>query len=243
MYDRPETAAANDRLWQGVRTRLGYGPERLTREGDPRDHWKDPELLLSQTCGLPYRSWLHDKVSLVGTPVCDLADCPPGHYYSVIIARHDDPRGDPADFADAVLAYNEALSQSGWAAPQGWAAARGFAFDRTRRTGSHANSAQAVADGRADIAALDALSWRLMARTDGVGARLRVIGRTEAAPALPWITAATRDPAPIRAALSGALAALPPEDRDTLGITGLVEIPAAAYRALPLPAPPASEPA
>ena len=25
MYDRPETAAANDRLWQGVRERLGQG--------------------------------------------------------------------------------------------------------------------------------------------------------------------------------------------------------------------------
>ena len=70
---------------------------------------------------------------------------------------------------------------------------------------------------------------------------MRAIARTEPAPALPWITAATRDPAPIRAALAAALAALPPADRDTLGITGLVDIPAAAYRALPLPAPPASE--
>ena len=56
MYDRPETAAANDRLWQGVRTRLGEGPEHLVRAGDPWEHWQSPDLLLSQTCGLPFRS-------------------------------------------------------------------------------------------------------------------------------------------------------------------------------------------
>jgi ABC-type phosphate/phosphonate transport system substrate-binding protein len=241
MYDRPETAAANDRLWQGVRARLGAGPEHLLREGDLWDHWQSPDLLLSQTCGLPYRSRLHGKVNLVGTPVCDLADCPPGHYCSVFVARRDDPRDDPRDFAGAVLAYNEALSQSGWAAPQGWAAERGFAFERVRRTGAHANSARAVAEGRADIAALDALSWRLMARSDSFAQGLRVIGRTDPTPALPWITAGTRDPAPIRAALTAALAALSAEDRDTLGISGLVEIAPEAYLAQPIPSPPASE--
>jgi len=241
MYDRPETAAANDRLWQGVRARLGEGPEHLVREGDPWEHWQSPDLLLSQTCGLPFRSRLHDKVNLVGTPVCDLPDCPPGHYYSVFVARRDDPRADPRDFAGAVLAYNEALSQSGWAAPQAWAAERGVAFARVLRTGAHANSARAVAEGRADIAALDALSWRFMTRTDRFAQDLRVIGRTGSTPALPWITAATRDPAPIRAALAAALAGLPVEDRDTLGISGLVEIAPEAYLAQPLPAPPASE--
>ncbi|RXV66127.1 hypothetical protein C6W92_05680 [Roseovarius sp. A46] len=241
MYDRPETAAANDRLWQAVRARLGEGPECLTREGDLWTQWQSPDLLLSQTCGLPYRSRLYDKVNLVGTPVCDLPDCPPGQYYSVFVARRDDPRDDPQAYAQAVLAYNEPLSQSGWAAPQAWAAARGFAFTETLRTGAHAASAQAVADGRADIAALDALSWRFMARTDRFADALRVIGRTDPTPALPWITAATRDPAPIRAALSAALLAMPPEDRDTLGISGLLEVAPEAYLALPIPAPPASE--
>ncbi len=241
MYDRPETAAANDRLWQAVRARLGEGPEALTRDGDLWAQWTHPDLVLSQTCGLPYRACLHDKVALVGTPVCDLPDCPPGQYYSVFVARRDDPRDDPQDYAQAVLAFNDGLSQSGWAAPQAWAAARGFGFDRVRRTGGHALSVEAVAGGRADIAALDALSWRFMARTDRFARELRVIGRTDPTPALPWITAATRDPAPVRAALSEALAAMPPEDRDTLGISGLVEAAPDAYLALPIPAPPASE--
>lgn len=241
MYDRPETAAANDRLWQGVRDRLGQGPARLMRGGDLWAQWTDPELVLSQTCGLPYRARLHDRVRLVATPVLDLPDCPEGRYYSVFVVRADAPRAHPRDFADAVLAYNEPLSQSGWAAPLAFAAAHGFAFGPTRRTGAHRLSAQAVADGRADIAAIDALTWALIARHDRFAGALRVIGRTDPTPALPFITAMTRDPAPIRAALSEAVAALSAADRATLGLRGVTVLPPEAYRALPIPAPPAAD--
>lgn len=241
MYDRPETAAANDRLWQGVRDRLGYGPEHLTRGGDLWDHWEHPELVLSQTCGLPFRTRLRDRVQFVAAPVFDLPDCPEGHYYSHFVVRADDPRGDPAEYADAVLAYNEAVSQSGWAAPQAWAAARGFAFARVLGTGAHVNAARAVAEGRADIAAIDALSLRIIARHEGYAARLRVIGRTDPSPAMPYITAITRDPAPIRAALGEALAALSGADRAALGLSGLAALAPEDYFAVPNPVAPAAD--
>jgi ABC-type phosphate/phosphonate transport system substrate-binding protein len=241
MYDRPETAAANDRLWQGVRDRLGEGPAHLARGGDPWADWQSPDLILSQTCGLPYRARLHGQVALVASPVYDLPDCPAGHYYSVFVARADDPRATARDFAGAVLAYNEALSQSGWAAPQAYAAAQGFAFGPGLRSGAHRRSAQAVAEGRADIAALDALSWLLMTRHDGFARDLRVIGRTGPSPGLPYITASGRDPAPIRAALSAALAALAPDDRATLGLRGVTYLAPEHYLALPVPAPPAAD--
>ena len=70
MYDRPETQAANDRLWTLVRANSDDPlPPALTRGEDPWDHWQAPDLTLSQTCSLPYRARLHDKVALVGTPV------------------------------------------------------------------------------------------------------------------------------------------------------------------------------
>ncbi|MFN3646541.1 MAG: hypothetical protein ACK4S2_08505, partial [Gemmobacter sp.] len=64
MYDRPEVQAANDRLWAGIRDRLRAAglaaPETLVRGRWPLwDHWTAPDLVLSQTCGLPYRSRLH----------------------------------------------------------------------------------------------------------------------------------------------------------------------------------------
>lgn len=241
MYDRPETAAANDRLWHAVRSRLGFGPEALLRDSDLFAQWAAPDLVLSQTCGLPFRTRLRGRVRLVATPVYDLPDCAPGQYVSHFVVRRDDPRQDPRDHADGTLAYNEAGSHSGWAAPAGWAQARGFAFARTVRTGAHLDSARAVAEGRADIAAIDALSLRMILRHACFAPGLRVIGSTEASPAPPYITAADRDPAPIRAALRDGLADLSPADRDRLGITGLVELGEEAYFAVPTPAPPASE--
>jgi hypothetical protein len=44
-------------------------PDKLTlTPGDLLPHWTDPALLLSQTCGRPYKEHLHGTVRLVGTP-------------------------------------------------------------------------------------------------------------------------------------------------------------------------------
>ncbi|MGR3698085.1 MAG: phosphate/phosphite/phosphonate ABC transporter substrate-binding protein [Roseovarius sp.] len=238
MYDRPETAAANDALWQGIRDALGTGPEHLTREGDLWNHWQSPDLLLSQTCGYPYRARLHGQVTLVGSPVLDLPDCPPGYYYSVFVVRADDPRTDPQEFATARLAYNDALSQSGWAAPQNWATARGFAFTTPIHTGTHRASALTVAEGGADIAALDALTWKLMQAHDPFTTGLRVLARTNPTPTLPYITALGRDADAMRAAVAHAIEALPSDTRATLGLKGVTFIAATDYLAQPNPAPP-----
>ncbi|WP_120501906.1 phosphate/phosphite/phosphonate ABC transporter substrate-binding protein [Roseovarius sp. EL26] len=238
MYDRPETAASNDRLWAAIRTALGRGPEILTRDGDVWDHWLSPNLILAQTCGYPFRARLHDKVTLVGTPVYDLHDCPDGHYYSVIVARADDPRDAPKDFAGARFAYNEALSQSGWAAPQNHATLNGFTFTNPIQSGAHRNSARMVAEGQADCASLDALSWKLMQRHDDFATNLKVVEHTTPTPVLPYITAKTQNPEPLFNAMTQAIAALSPEDRNTLAIKGITRIPAAQYLTIPNPAAP-----
>lgn len=238
MYDRPEAAAANDRFWQAVRAALGHGPERLTRGGDPWDHWQSPDLLLSQTCGYPYRTRLHGRVQLVAAPDHGLEGCPAGHYNSVLVVRRDDPRADPADFADARIAYNDPLSQSGWAAPQNLARSLGFVFRNPVATGAHAASARAVAENRADIAALDAVSWAMIRRHDGCAAGLRIIARTPPTPALPYITGPRGDAPALRSALRAAVDALSAGDRQTLCLTGIHTVPHDAYLAVPNPPPP-----
>ncbi|MCZ0812004.1 PhnD/SsuA/transferrin family substrate-binding protein [Roseovarius sp. EGI FJ00037] len=241
MYDRPETAAAHDRLWRAIRDQLGDGPAALTRGGDPWQHWQSPDLLLSQTCGYPYRARLHGHVTLVGTPDFGLEGCPPGHYRSLLVVRRDDARREVSAFASAPFAYNEALSQSGWAAPQNMAAAQGYAFVNPVRTGGHRASAQSVAEGRADIAAIDAQTWRMILRYDAFAADLRVIARTPSSPALPYITATRNDPAPLLRALDAAIKSLDAGDRETLGLRAVLPLPAAAYLAVPNPPPPAFE--
>ena len=177
-------------------------------------------------------------MQLVGTPVLALPECPPGHYCSAIVIRADDPRDTPEAFATARFAYNEALSQSGWAAPQNWATARGFTFSNPVKTGAHRASAMAVAEGRADIAAIDALTWDILRRHDRFTDTLRVLARTDPTPALPYITAQANDPAPLFDGLQMAIAGLSQDDRTTLGITGLIRLPATDYLAVPNPPPP-----
>jgi ABC-type phosphate/phosphonate transport system substrate-binding protein len=245
MYDRPETAGANDRLWSGIaRALAGRGedaPAALDRTADMWATWTSPDLVLSQTCGLPYRTRLHGQVNLVASPVCDLPDVLPGHYHSVLVARRTDPRRDLADFDGATLAYNSADSQSGWAAPSAAAAAIGITYGAGVATGAHRASARAVAEGFADLAAIDGLTWRMIRRLDDCAAELKEIGTTAPTPALPWITAAGRDPAPIADAVAEAIAALSPEDRDALGLLGAIRIPADRYLAVPNPPPPPAE--
>ena len=48
MYDRPETAAANDRLWTAMRAHLGRGPDALTRDAEVWQVWQSPDLLIHE---------------------------------------------------------------------------------------------------------------------------------------------------------------------------------------------------
>jgi ABC-type phosphate/phosphonate transport system substrate-binding protein len=243
MYDFGAAVGANDRLWAAIRDRLraaGHpAPQALTRgEGACWAAWQDPALVLSQTCGYPYRARLHGRVTLIATPDPVLPGCPPGHYRSVIVARADDPRG-LAALAQARMAFNEDMSQSGWAAPVVHLLNRGLTPRPALRSGGHRLSARAVAEGRADWAALDAVTWAMMQAQDPAAPALRVVEATAPTPALPYIAAAGADRVAILAALRAAIAGLAAADRDTLCLHGVVEIPAAAYLAVPTPPPPA----
>lgn len=243
MYNQPDCLPATDSFWalirEGLRRTGHAAPETLTHDiPDLKDHWQCPDLILSQTCGYPFRSILQGKVTLIGTPNFGIEGCPPGYYRSVFIARADDHRRTLPTFQNARFAYNDALSQSGWAAAQNHAKGKGFQFRTTAPSGSHAASAQAVLEGRADIAAIDAVSWRNLLRNTPALAALRAVELTEPTPGLPYIAALGADRAVTFAVIAAAIAALAPADRETLGLKGFVHIPAEAYLAVPNPAPP-----
>jgi ABC-type phosphate/phosphonate transport system substrate-binding protein len=247
MYDRPETAGANDRLWANMREALvDLGPQlaqdlpqELTRgEMALMRGWLSPDLLFSQTCSLPYRAKLHEKVHLIATPNYGLAGCPAGYYRSVYVARREDQLGGLEDAAGLDFAYNEALSHSGWAAPFTDHLARDLTLNPTLRTGAHQISARAVAEGRADYAAIDALTWEMIKVYDAYADQLQVIGYTPPSPVLPYITARSHGHVPLRAALDHAISALSAQDREVLHLRGIIDIPPSAYLALPNPPPP-----
>ncbi|MEP1328962.1 PhnD/SsuA/transferrin family substrate-binding protein [Pseudophaeobacter sp.] len=235
MYDRPETAAANDLFWQGIRSALGRGPETLHRDIDPWVAWTSAELLLAQTCGCPFRTRLYGEVELVGTPDYGLPDCPPGYYRSVFVARKTDADKPLAGFDRTRFAYNDGLSQSGWAAPLIHMQDRDILPGELVETGSHRNSALAVIEGRADFASLDLLSWQMMLEHDDFAADLCEIERTVPTPGLPFITALKTDPAEVFLALKSAIETLDETSRKALHLNGLVHVPISDYLAVPTP--------
>ena len=231
MYDRPETQAANDRFWALIHAYLPDAPELLTRDGY---HWLDPDLVLSQTCSLPYRTGLQDSVLIIATPVHNL-DCTAGYYFSVVLVRASDHRTDITDFSGAQLAINGPVSQSGWAAIDALAKDAGVRFSTIIETGSHQESARAVAEGRADICAVDAVTWTMIERWDAFASDLRILCQTSPTPALPYITAMGHDPRPLQEALVNAVGSLTPEDQDLLCLIDVTHIPSDQYSNMSIP--------
>lgn len=176
----------------------------------------------------------------------DLPGCPRGHYFSrIVIPASAEPRP-LATYAGACLAYNQAHSQSGWGAAQNHAAEHGFRFENVIETGAHRDSVRALAEGRADIAFIDAVSWELIREHDGFARGVRVIGATAPTPGEPVLTAPGNDADRLARAFAEAVAALAPADRGILHLAGFApasELPFAAYDAVPRPpAPPGAAP-
>jgi ABC-type phosphate/phosphonate transport system substrate-binding protein len=216
MYDWPEVEWANDALWQAIAARLGpsgiAAPPTLDRSRSSDAIWRDPGLVLSQTCGYPFSTRLRGMVRLVGTPVYNVPGCEGAYYSSMIVTRGDEPAGRLTDVAGRRFAYNTTDSLSGYLAFGAAAKEAGLdaeAFEWIE-SGSHRASVRAVAEEKADVAAIDAVCWALALRYEPEAAsRLKVIETTPLRPGLPFVTAVERpdnDIQAIRAAIKDAIA-------------------------------------
>jgi ABC-type phosphate/phosphonate transport system substrate-binding protein len=241
MYDFPWTASANEALYRAVATRLREegiaAPPGLTRGRPLDDIWRDPKLILGQTCGYPYWFGLRATVALIATPLYAFDGCDGANHRSFLIARRGDPRRDIAAFRHGRAALNARDSNSGMnlfraaVAPFAWA---GRFFAEIVVTGAHAASLSAVAAGAADVAAIDCVSFALLARgRPDLVEHVEVIARSAATPALPFITSAATSAARIAAIRRCLLAALADPavapDLATLGLVGAEVLEPDAY--------------
>ena len=231
MYDLPGFSAETDALWALIRDALlreGVdAPADLSRSGDEQELWTRPDLVVSQTCGLPLVTGLAGDATVLGAFDFGLPGCAAGFYASVIVALAEDV----LHTERPSYAFNMKGSQSGYAALK---RRRGDALGEGVETGSHHASARLVAQGGAQIAALDAMSWRLIKQIDPDVTRLRVVDQTQPTPGLPLITAQDRDPAPFRRALDAAAAAYA-QGENRLGIRGFVPFDRSDYEAAIFP--------
>jgi ABC-type phosphate/phosphonate transport system substrate-binding protein len=234
MYDFPWVRAATDQLWALVRDSLRAqgiaAPESLTRAGDLQDIWADKGLLLGQTCGYPYWTRLRREAEVVAAPIYGFAGCEGPTHRSFLIARRDDARATLAEFRGDRAAVNGFDSNSGMnlfrAEVAPLAEGKPF-FADVVETGSHAQSVAAVVEGRADVAAIDCVTYALLARgASQLVAATKIIGETQASPALPFIVSRALAPE-TRAAVRRALRDLPPIAE--LGLVGVAFLPESAY--------------
>lgn len=212
MYDWAEVRPRTDAFWARVQAALHVegieAPALLSRPDDIASPWPAPDLVIGQTCGLPYISGRCGSAVVIGRPCYGVEGAEGATYRSALIGRADED-GELAAFRGRHAAINETGSQSGCNAlaveilRQKLDPGRGF-FSKVTFSGSHRASAGLVADRKADIAAIDAVAWALFQELEPVrAARLRVIAWTTAMPSLPFICGT--DHAAHRPALYGAL--------------------------------------
>ncbi|MGA2779791.1 MAG: PhnD/SsuA/transferrin family substrate-binding protein [Steroidobacteraceae bacterium] len=221
MYDFPDLAAAHDALWGALAERLREAglqgvPQYLSRELGHVESWQDPRLLLGQACEYPLAKSFEALVRPIASPRYAAPGCEGARYCSAIVVRREEPAATLEDLRDRRCAINEPTSNSGMNLLRTAIAplARGARFfESVTTSGSHWNSARMVADGRADLAALDCVSYAHLHRCDPtLVAKLRVLGWTASSPSLPLITSRATDE-PTRKALRDALAGVVADPR------------------------------
>jgi ABC-type phosphate/phosphonate transport system substrate-binding protein len=232
MYIAPRPVAeATKELWRFIRDYLRDAgvvdvPEELDRAVDYRDVWLRPDLLLSQTCGYPYVTTLRGRVRLVATPCYAHPGCDAASMRSFVIVNKNAGLSALEDLRGRRAAINSRDSNSGYnlfRAALAPIALRTPFFKEVIETGGHALSISSVAEGRADCAAIDCITYGNIARFDPDRLRdISILAETPTAPGLPFITkvsASDEDVKMLRAALSSALSEPQLADaRDRLGL-------------------------
>jgi len=242
MYDLEELRWATDAWWQSLaRSLRGAGlaetPDRLDRSLRHHELWSQPDFWFGQACGYPLTHEFAGRLSLVATPRYRAAGCMGTSYRSWVLVRDGSTVGRIEDLAGSRAAINDRSSQSGCNALRALLAPiakAGRFFAAVEVTGSHLASIAAVQQGRADVAAIDCVTYALVARHRPVALfGTRVLAGTASAPALPYVAGAgvaastlERFRAALRAALADPATAAA---REALLIEGVELLPLSAY--------------
>ena len=221
MYQMPELEHCIAAWWQGVRGHLieqdlsaeivSKLPKLLSQPNDYYAHWRDDNLLLSQTCGYPLTHSLQGQVHYVATQSYHTPFSHGPMYNSVVLVRDQSGAKHIKELFQARVAVNSDDSQSGYHALRGLIAplAQGEAFfSDVIESSSHRKSIALVVQGQADICAVDCVTYSLLqAHAPLEIAKLRILTTTQSAPCLPYITSLSTSPEVLVKLQSGLIAA------------------------------------
>lgn len=168
---------------------LRYFPHaHFSRPTDLLALWQRDTLLLSQTCGYPLATRLH-AVHVVGCFHYTAPGCEGPNYRSLLVTHVGNAGRTLADFCGLTAACNAQDSQSGYRVLLAAVGGNATFFSHIVWSGSHRQSLAALQRKEADIAAIDCVTFALLARYQPQAlAGLAVIGETKSTPGLPLIT-------------------------------------------------------
>ncbi len=242
MYDLPDLRWAHDAWWQALARAfraagIAEVPSTLDRTLGHRGLWARPDLLFGQACGYPLTHEFAGRLALVATPCYAAPGCAGASYRSWILVRDDSAVARLEQLAGSRAAINDRASQSGCNALKALVAPLakdGRFFAAVAVTGGHLASVAAVREGRADVAAIDCVTYALVARhRPSALFGTRVIAASASAPALPYVAAVGTDPRILERIQAGLRAALTDRTseaaRAALLIAGVEFLPLAAY--------------
>lgn len=201
MYARPENQDLFDDIWGFLHARLeAAGIDAPPGLGDAGEDCiaaaRKGELLLGQVCGITYALTRQQDAPLsnLGCFIDDDPELASGFYTSYLICRGDTPQPNLTTLSQLQVAANGKDSFSGWYQLCQYLGAdlSGAMFKAVELTGAHRNSAWAVAEGLADLAAIDSITFGILQQAEpDLTARLQVMASTRPAPGLPFVTSAS----------------------------------------------------
>ncbi len=185
------TAALADAI-AGLLAARGMQVQPIWPVGELLRHWQRDDLLLSQTCGFPLMTQLA-TIQVVGCFHYLAPGCEDFRYRSLLVARTEEAGKTLADFRARRAVCNAIDSHSGYNVLRYMISClpgEGRFFSQTLFSGSHHQSLQALIEGRADIAAIDCVTFALLQRDAPASLNgLKVIELSPLAPGLPLIAA------------------------------------------------------
>ena len=245
MYNLPEMRPANALFWKAMRELLAARglrdlPETLDFERPPVPERIGPEVLFSQTCGYPLETIFSGQAIRLGTPSYDVPGCDGPTHCGLFVVPAGSSAEELSDLAGGVFLLNSRHSNSGMNLPRRALAeiARGRPyFSRVIETGSQPGNLDRISRGEGDVTSVDCVTYAFWQQYRPRAAeQVRVLARTPASPAIPFVTSA-ETPAATVVLLRDALRRVAREShyaavRVGMALSDIVDVPDAAYRRL-----------
>ena len=219
---------------------LATSVESIIRFDTDFDLLRNPDMLLGHTCGYPLMRFLRNDCHPVCVPLFDVDGCNGKYYSSHIVVSIDNEISMLAECHNKIAAINGHDSNSGMNVLRHAVALPGNQppfFSKVIVSGSHFNSLSAVANGEADVAAIDSVSFALIKdEWPELIAGVKTIGYSEATCGLPLVMPASErenlDPKGITLALNQALSGLSDNHRNALHLTGFEDVVIDDYQSI-----------